>query len=319
MAAPIRSAGLILSDRPASHGVIGGLDPLSGPAALAALFVLDRTDEGWRNRVSLHNIGGQTFGGQIAALGMKAAYVDVGDRLPSAIHVLFLSAPDPMHASTIIVEPIRDGRRLTHRLARSTQGGRARAQVQATLAAPALSSEGPTFAYGVQPPAVPDPEDLPTRAQLLAVADKTRTALDARILAGHPFLDIRIVPRLTEPGARARFWVRAVDAAGFGAIDQLCLLTLISDFWCTLPVHHLPGAQAMLGDKLITTSLDHALWFHAVPDCSAWMLFEMDCCTVGAGVALLQARVWSREGQMLANCSQQALLIADPGWPTSSG
>jgi len=315
----MRSAGLNLSDPAAPHHVIGGLEPVSGLDALAALFALDRTDEGWRNRVSLRNIGGQTLGGQIAALGMKAAYEHTGDRMPSAIHVTFLSAPDPVQASTIFVEPIRDGRRLTHRLARSTQSGRTRAQVQATLAAPALGSEGPIFAYGIPAPAAPKPEDLPTRAQVLAMPDKTRTALDAGILAGHPFLDVRFVPRLTEPGARARFWVRAVDAAGFNAIDQLCLLTLISDFWCTLPVHHLPGARAMLGGNLITTSLDHALWFHAIPDCSEWMLFEMDCSAAGAGVALLQARVWSCEGQMLASCAQQALLIAEPGWQWGSG
>lgn len=288
--------------------ILGGREEIAGTPALAQLFLLDRTARGWRNPVSLLNLGASMMGGQIAALGLKAAALSAPDTRPGAVHILFLSAPDPNAPCDILVEPMRDGRRLSHRLTRITQGDKLRAQVTTALATPALADGGPDYSCAIPPPTMPDPDTLPTRAERLPGVPTG--SIEAMILTGFPFLDIRFVASSepTQDGC-SYFWVRVPDAGGMDAIDHYGLLTVISDFWCALPVHQLASARAAMGENFVTTSLDHALWFEAEPDCAQWMLVEMRVLAVGRSVSTMQSRIWTRDGQPLANCTQQCLLV----------
>jgi len=312
MGAPTRCAGQSMSESERTHHVLDGFAPLHGPGALTDLFALTPGRDTWRNATTLRNLGGTMLGGHIAALALKAAVCSAQSGMrPAALHILFLAAPDPAQPCDIAVDSLRDGGRLAHRSVRIEQAGRRYAQAAVTLVAPALALQGPTFACDAPPPQVPDPEGLPTRAALRAAGHAPAGSIDAAILAGHPFLDIRLVPEPSEDG-ETLFWVRVPAADLIDPIDQLCLLALISDYWCVLPVHHLPRARAAMGRDFITTSLDHALWLHAPPDWANWTLFGMRAPAAGGGVAMMQARAWDRDGRAVATCVQQALLVPAP-------
>lgn len=292
--------------------IVSGLEDLDG-AALAEFFRLDGDGPCWSNRTSLLNIGGPMLGGHIAAIGAKAAALSAERAMPSALHILFASAPDPSRCCAIGVEALRNGRRFAHRLVRISQEGRLRAQVTATLCRPDLADQPLRFEHSEPAPAAPEPENLPTRADLRASTPFPPASIDALILSGHPFLDIRYVPQRSHDNGKAKFWVRAPGAAGLDALDHVCMMALISDYWCTLPVHHLPGIKAALGPDITTTSLDHALWYHRQPDCADWMLFEVHAPAVSEGIAAMEARAWDRQGQVLASCLQHALVVRRSG------
>lgn len=249
------------------------------------------------------------LGGHIAGLGVKAACLSAGNTVPASAHVLFLSGPDPLLPCDLHVETIRDGQRLAHRETSISQNGRMRARLTTTLARPALSSSGPAFRHMVLSPAVPDPETLPTRQTLLSTLPDNAGNLRRKILLGHPFLDIREILCDRGQDGHGQFWVKVPGAESLAPIDHFCLLTLISDFWFSLPIHHLPGAAETLGLDFITTSLDHAIWYHAQPDCSDWILFDMRAMAAGGGIATLQAKAFSSDGQPLATIIQNALIL----------
>jgi len=289
--------------------VLSGLEALESDADLTAMFALDANNGAWRNQLSVMNVGGIMLGGHLAALGLHAAWINVRDATPSSAHVLFLSGPDPLLPCDLQVETIRDGQRLAHRETLIGQNGRLRARVTTTLARPTLSSRGPAYRHLVLPPAVPDPETLPTRQSLLDALPDEAGDLRRKILLGHPFLDIREIPCDRGQDGHGQFWVKVPGAKTLAPFGHFCLLTLISDFWFSLPIHHLPEAAETLGLDFITTSLDHAIWYHAQPDCSDWILFDMKATAAGGGLATLQAQAWSRDGQPLATIVQNALFL----------
>lgn len=304
----MRGIGLTLTEAYPPPRVVGGFEGLEGDA-LADLFRLDGAAPSWTNRTSLLNIGGQMLGGHIAAIGLKSATLSAGGTVPSALHVLFLSAPEPSQSCDIYVEPLRDGRRFAHRLTRMSQNGQIRAQVSTTLSNEGLIAQAPFFEHHQTRPLAPEPDTLATRDEVRASASFPAKSIHTLILSGHPFLDIRFVPHSLSDDGRALFWVKVPGFTNFDVVDHFCMLTLISDFWFTLPVHDLPSARATLGTNFATTSLDHALWFHGRPDCSAWMLFEMSAPVASGGIAAMQARVWSQDGRVIATCLQHALII----------
>ena len=128
------------------------------------------------------------------------------------------------------------------------------------------------------------------------------------ILQGHPYFDIREVPYDPGQDGRGLFWIRAEGAKDLSAIDQYCLRALITDYWFPLPTHHLPGAAEALGADFVSSSLDHALWFSAQPDCSDWILFDMRATAANGGLSTLTGQAWTRDGRALATFAQTSIL-----------
>ena len=298
--------------RPA-HRTFSAMEPFAADAGMADLFALDLHDGLWRNRQTILNIGGIMLGGHIAAFGIKASWLTATDALPAAAHVLMVSSPDPKAPCDHQVEVIRDGRRLAHRSTAISQNGRLCARVTNTLARPALAQSAPPVRHPIRPPRVPDPESLPGREKLRASLPPTAGGMRRHILQGHPSLDIRDSPCEKGQDGHGMFWVRVLEAAALDPIDHYCLLALISDYWFALPIHHLPGADAAMGDAFVTTSLDHALWFHGQPDCADWMLFDMRATAAGGGIGTKRGEVWDRAGQPLATFAQHSLLAPGGG------
>ena len=297
-------------DAAISHRMYHAMEPINDPTLLTQVFALDRYEDHWRNRATILNLADTMLGGHIVALGIKATSLTVNEAVPVAAHILLLSAPSPQEPCDVRVEDIRDGRRFAHRSASISQGDRLCARISGSFAHPPLGQRPPDGGRVKNAPLVPDPETLPTRQQVLDALPSTAGPLRRSILRGHPFLDIREVPCPKAPDGMGVFWVRVPDAKALAAIDHYCLLALISDYWFPLPLHNLGESQSAVDSNLPVTSLDHALWFHAQPDCSDWILFQMRASAVGGGLGTLRGEAWDRSGQPIATFVQMALTVS---------
>ena len=288
--------------------LVTAFDDVASPQALADLVALDRDEQGWRNRTTHLNVAGPVLGGQIAAHCLVAAADGADGYLPSALHILFASAPSRDRAWNLDCEHLRDGRRFAQRLVRLTQDGRFIAHASAIFQA----EEGtPEVAIDHRPPMprLPGPETLPTRADLRRTSDPD--IFDRAMYEGHEFMDIRPVPdeiaqALPGHGMQSAYWLRMPHAAGLDQITQMALLTLASDFWYSLPLQAI-GRRQGLTETPKTTSLDHCIWFHDRLDCGEWLLFQASAPVAAGGVGMKRAMIWQADGRLVANVEQRAL------------
>lgn len=70
----------------------------------------------------------------------------------------------------------------------------------------------------------------------------------------------------------------------------------------------LPHAIAWTDPKLQAASLDHAIWFHAVPDPSVWHLFDQTSPAASGGRGLNIGKIFVEDGTLVATVVQEGLI-----------
>uniref|UniRef100_A0A915D5E7 Acyl-CoA thioesterase n=1 Tax=Ditylenchus dipsaci TaxID=166011 RepID=A0A915D5E7_9BILA len=59
----------------------------------------------------------------------------------------------------------------------------------------------------------------------------------------------------------------------------------------------------------LSTSLDHSLWVHEFRfDINEWLLYEQECVAHALNRSIVNARIWTKSGRLLASTSQEVLL-----------
>ena len=58
----------------------------------------------------------------------------------------------------------------------------------------------------------------------------------------------------------------------------------------------------------IGASLDHAIWFHEVPNMSDWILYDTYSPWSGRARGYNRGSLWSREGKLIASTAQEGLM-----------
>uniref|UniRef100_A0AC34R0F5 Acyl-CoA thioesterase II domain-containing protein n=1 Tax=Panagrolaimus sp. JU765 TaxID=591449 RepID=A0AC34R0F5_9BILA len=62
----------------------------------------------------------------------------------------------------------------------------------------------------------------------------------------------------------------------------------------------------------LSTSLDHSMWFHQFRfNVNEWLLYETEMVGHSSNRSLVNARIWSRNGQLLCSTSQEVLIYPD--------
>jgi len=69
-----------------------------------------------------------------------------------------------------------------------------------------------------------------------------------------------------------------------------------------------PHGQSWLTGKVMTASLDHAIWFHAPLNFNDWHLYSMDSPWSGSGRGFNRGSIYSRDGQLVASTAQEGLI-----------
>ncbi len=248
---------------------------------------------------------GRVFGGQVLAQSLLAAgrTVEPG-RLPHSLHGYFLRAGDLTVPIEFDIERMRDGRSFSARRAHACQGD---GPILSMIASFQETQSGVHFAD--RPPhGVPDPDDVPSAAEHLAAVDHpvarfwTESAFDVRHVNGA----IYVHPDDERTG-RQMVWMRTRGAVPGDQLLHRALLAYACDQGMLEPILRHAGLS-WSSRGLSIASLDHAMWWHRDVRVDDWLLFVQSSPSGQGGRGLGVARVFDREGVLVASVAQEGMV-----------
>lgn len=248
----------------------------------------------------------KAYGGDLVAQSAASAGATVGDeRVLHSLHSYFLRPADIGADIRYHVERLRDGRSYSSREVRAYQND---ALVFISLASFHAEEDGGDFATAL-PTDLPQPEDLPSSADVLAGVD---TAAARYWSTGRSF-DLRHIPfpvYLEADGARLphqAVWMRSFSALPDDALVHRLALAYVSDYTILEPILRQQG-RAWGDAGLVTASLDNALWFHRDGRLDDWVLYTQEAASAQRGRGLARGSFYSRSGELLATISQEGMI-----------
>ena len=249
---------------------------------------------------------GRVYGGQVLAQSVLAASRTVDDaRAIHSLHGYFLRPGDIAEPITFSVDRIHDGRSFSTRRTQAYQKGQPIFSMIASF-----QDEDPGLDHQASiPDGIPDPESLPTVADLIghipsAVAQFWATT--------HPF-DMRHVPSPIymavegERVAHQAVWFRAVGRIDDDPIVHRAAIAYASDQTLLESVMRRHGVSwATPGLKI--ASLDHAMWWHRPARIDEWLLYVQESPNAIGGRGLGIGRIYTRDGILVASVAQEGMI-----------
>jgi acyl-CoA thioesterase len=222
------------------------------------------------------------FGGWMAAV-LARALRGVTDWPPRTLAIHFLDAPTPGTVD-VSAKVERSGRSSCAVSLRADQGGRAMARALAS--AGSWRPDEPAWS-DLERPDAPPPESLP-RLERRPQAPAFFEQLDLRWVSGAP---------PAPPGGEARnvLWASAgpLDVAALAALSDVVV----------------PPAFSRLGRFAIVPTLDLTIHFRGpLPEGEEWVLADHRSEHAAGGTWTCDGHLWSRDGRLLAQARQLALL-----------
>ncbi len=284
-------------------------------AALIGLLDLERLeDDLFRGQGAGGETSRRIYGGQVVAQALAAAARTVGGRLCHSLHAYFLRAGDPARPVIYEVDRARDGGSFTTRRVVAIQSGRQIFNMSASF-----HVEEPGFAHHHPMPQAPSPDTLMSREdERAALAD--RVAPDRRADVLRPSaLEIRKTGAYDLTGSTpasdanaAWFRLSHPPAEPVPQWLQRCLLAYASD-QLLLGSALRPHGESWYTGRVMTASLDHAIWFHGPVDFATWHLYQMDAPWSGGARGMNRGLIYDATGHLVATTAQEGLIrpIAD--------
>jgi acyl-CoA thioesterase-2 len=276
------------------------------------LLALDLTDTNARTNEDIF-IGrsqwsalGRVFGGQVLAQSMVAAQRTLAeDRIIHSLHGYFLRPGNIELPITFSVDRIHDGRSFSTRRTQAYQSG---LPILSMIASFQDSDSG--LEHQVEMPTdLPQPEDLPTAAEVLAGVEHP---IAKQWAMGRPF-DMRHVPSpvfLSVDGplvAHQAVWFTATGRLPDDPNLHRAALAYASDYSILEPIFRRHGV-AWSTPGLKAASLDHAMWFHRFGRVDEWMLYVQESPNATGGRGLSLGRIFTRDGLLLASVAQEGMV-----------
>ncbi|MEO1101522.1 MAG: acyl-CoA thioesterase II [Pseudomonadota bacterium] len=249
----------------------------------------------------------RVFGGQVIAQSLVAAYRTVEDRLCHSLHAYFIRPGDPSVPIIYEVDRSRDGGSFTTRRVIAVQHGK---QIFNMAASFHVEEEGWTHQHDM--PEAPAPLDVPTRADYRAqIAEKIPEAYRKDFLRPRPvemrevdpidFVDPKPLPDIQQ------LWFRVAREIDEAPWLHHCLLAYASDM-ALLGTGNRPHGLSWMGGKVMSASLDHAMWFHGPISFDKWHLYHMDSPYAGGARSFNRGSIYTESGQLVASVAQEGLM-----------
>ncbi|MFD4420173.1 acyl-CoA thioesterase [Agromyces sp. NPDC058484] len=254
---------------------------------------------------------GRVFGGQVLAQSLVAAMHTVpADRTIHSMHGYFLRPGDVAHPITFSVDRLYDGRSFSTRRTHAYQNGQ---PILSLIASFQRGDDGVEHQLDM-PAELPDPETLPTTADVLAGLDHDV----ARYWSNERAFDMRHIPSpvyLRVDGERMpqqAVWMRAFGRLSDDPKLHRAALAYASDYSILEPVLRAHGiAWATPGLKV--ASLDHAMWWHRDARVDEWLLYVQESPSASGGRGLSLGRIYTRDGVLVASVAQEGMVrVPDP-------
>lgn len=218
----------------------------------------------------------------------------------------FVSAGNTTEPISYEVETLRQGRNFTFKSVHAVQGGKPLLVWQGLLGTEQERRDPQQFAC----PEVPDPEQLPSLAQLRAdhpeSADGFRWPPSfAWQQHSRPF-DVRYIGSTTSDLRIRCYWMRAEPAPNATQNEQRAILSFASDHSFATSISHARGDLAA-GISRAVVSLDHSIWFHRDVCAGDWYLFVQQSPFNTDQLGLALGYLYDRQRRLVATVSQQVL------------
>ncbi len=265
------------------------------------------------NGESLYFPTGRVYGGQVIAQSIVAASKTVADdRLPHSIHGYFIAPGDIRQDLLFDVETLRDGRSFSARRVNVTQS---QGPILTAITSFQVTGQSGVEFSDAMPEDVPDPETLTSAKQLMEpYADKS--AFADYYAQRSPF-DIRHVSPTIMLGAdrksaehdsgRQMVWMRADGETDVPQVIHRAMLALECDQVMMEPVLRRAGLSIST-PGISFASLDHSMWWYRDVDINDWLLYVQDTPTAAHGRGLGIAKVYTRDGSLVAAMAQEAMI-----------
>ncbi|WP_405853681.1 acyl-CoA thioesterase II [Streptomyces sp. NBC_00090] len=284
------------------------LDPHDALDALLDLLDLEQIERDIFRGQSRSAVVPRVFGGQVAAQALVAAGRTVpDDRLAHSLHAYFLRPGDPGAPIVYTVDRIRDGRSFTTRRVVAVQHGQPIFHLSASFQA---YEEG--LDHQTDMPAAPDPESLPTAAEMLPrhlPAEVANRLVEARAAVDLRYADTPPWGSVGEPREpRSQVWFRTNGKLADDHLLHVCLATYVSDMTLLDSVLLAHGRGGWAVGDVVGASLDHAMWFHRPFRADEWLLYDQESPSASGGRGLGQARIWTRDGKLAISVIQEGVV-----------
>lgn len=248
----------------------------------------------------------RVFGGQVLAQSIMAATRTVdATRSVHSLHGYFLRPGDPNQNITFGVQRLRDGRSFSARRVHAYQNGEPILSMIASFQEPAEGLEH----HDPMPFQAPDPESLPTTAELVGHLNHPV----AKEWAFERPFDVRHV---TEPiylegdkkkVADSAVWLRTTSAMPDDLALHRAALAYASDYVLLEPVLRAHGL-AWVHQGLSIASLDHAMWWHQDFRVDEWLLYVLHSPSASSARGLGTGQFFNRDGQLIATVAQEGMV-----------
>lgn len=282
---------------------------MAGSAAeLVGLLELEQIDLNlYRGSQPRRTTRQRVFGGQVAAQAVMAAQQTVEDDLViHSLHSYFLRPGDHEVPIVYDVERTRDGSSFVTRRVLARQHGRPIFQLSCSFQRPEEGLEH----QDRQPDVIPPEEAMPIAdlvrrrgPEALEEWDREWSALDGRYVG----TSAMGLPEDPDHPAKARLWVRIDGDLGADRALQAAAFTYASDL-TLLGAALVPHGIGIYSSRLQPASLDHSIWFHRPFRADEWWLYDQASPFAGGARGMTTARVFTREGELVATVAQEGLI-----------
>ena len=269
---------------------------------LIALLDLEELEVNIFRGVSPQENRQRVFGGQVAGQALVAAGRTVTGAHVHSLHGYFLRAGDPRIPILYEVDRIRDGRSFATRRVVAIQHGQAIFNLSASFHA-----EEPGPSYAAPMPEVPAPETLPTLTERMKPFAKHAGWLER----DRP-IDVRLCETAgsaphewRNPTAHA--WIRANGELPDDPLLHACVMAYASDLTLLDVALRPHGLSWSPDDRIMTASLDHAMWFHRPFRADQWLLYDQRTPASDRARGFAMGHVYTRDGVLVVSVAQEGL------------
>lgn len=248
----------------------------------------------------------RVFGGQVLGQSVIAATRTVPvERSIHSMHGYFLRPGDPHQPITFGVERMRDGRSFSARRVHAYQDGKPILSMIASFQEPSVGLDH----HDPMPAGIPDPESLPTTADLIGDIDHPvaqewafERPFDVRHVSDPIYLQAA-----GERTAESAVWIKTTAAMPDDQALHRAALAYASDYTLLEPVLRRHGIGWVSPDMSVA-SLDHAMWWHRDFRVDEWLLYIQRSPSASSARGLGTGSIYNRQGQLVATVAQEGMV-----------
>lgn len=247
----------------------------------------------------------RVFGGQVIGQAIAATCRTVEGRLPHSLHCYFIHSGDPQAPIIYQVERLRDGKSYSTRRATAIQHGRAIFSIMVSFHA----EEKSAFDHQDKMPEVQPPEKFTAEELSRQPIFSEMPEIIRRYYEPDRPVELRPVEIGRYSGerihdGRIHIWMKTAAKLPDNPALHICALAYASDLSLLDAVMARYG-RTLFDGRIVSGSLDHAMWFHRPFRADEWLLYAKESPSAQDGRGLTRGLIFKPDGTLVASVAQE--------------